>query len=47
MAQASTAPTTNTTLGWVKILLFFLKVGSVLYGSGYVLLAFLQRDLVE
>lgn len=26
---------------------FFLKVGSVLYGSGYVLLAFLQRDLVE
>lgn len=27
--------------------LFFLKVGSVLYGSGYVLLAFLQGDLVE
>ncbi len=26
---------------------FFLKVGSVLYGSGYVLLAFLQNDLVE
>lgn len=26
---------------------FFLKVGSVLYGSGYVLLAFLQKDLVE
>ncbi|HEY9662272.1 MAG TPA: chromate efflux transporter, partial [Allocoleopsis sp.] len=25
----------------------FLKVGAVLYGSGYVLLAFLQRDLVE
>lgn len=25
----------------------FLKIGSVLYGSGYVLLAFLQRDLVE
>lgn len=29
------------------LLLFFLKVGSVLYGSGYVLLAFLQGDLVE
>jgi chromate transporter len=29
------------------LFLFFLKVGSVLYGSGYVLLAFLQRDLVE
>lgn len=26
---------------------FFLKVGSVLYGSGYVLLAFLRGDLVE
>lgn len=25
----------------------FLKIGSVLYGSGYVLLAFLQKDLVE
>ena len=28
------------------IFLFFLKVGSVLYGSGYVLLAFLRADLV-
>ncbi len=27
--------------------LLFLKVGSVLYGSGYVLLAFLRADLVE
>jgi chromate transporter len=27
--------------------LFFLKVGSVLYGSGYVLLAFLRNGLVE
>jgi chromate transporter len=26
---------------------FFLKVGAVLYGSGYVLLAFLQTDLVD
>jgi chromate transporter len=29
------------------LFLFFLKVGAVLYGSGYVLLAFLQADLVE
>lgn len=29
------------------LFLFFLKVGSVLYGSGYVLLAFLESDLVE
>jgi chromate transporter len=28
------------------LFLFFLKVGAILYGSGYVLLAFLQADLV-
>lgn len=32
----------NSALFW-----FFLKIGSVLYGSGYVLLAFLQGTLVE
>jgi chromate transporter len=31
----------------LPLLLFFLKVGSVLFGSGYVLLAFLRADLVE
>ncbi|MCT7956247.1 chromate efflux transporter [Laspinema palackyanum] len=30
-----------------KLGLFFLKVGSVLYGSGYVLIAFLQGQLVD
>ena len=30
-----------------SIFLHFLKIGSVLYGSGYVLLAFLQADLVD
>lgn len=29
-----------------QLFLIFLKIGSVLYGSGYVLLAFLQTDLV-
>ena len=29
------------------LFLFFLKVGSVLFGSGYVLLAFIRGDLVE
>jgi chromate transporter len=28
------------------LFLYFVKIGSVLYGSGYVLLAFLQQDLV-
>jgi chromate transporter len=30
-----------------SLFLVFLKIGSVLYGSGYVLLAFLRSDLVE
>ena len=33
--------------GLMPLFLFFLKVGSVLFGSGYVLLAFLRADLVE
>jgi len=31
----------------LKLTLVFLKVGSILFGSGYVLLAFLRPDLVE
>ena len=34
-------------LGLSALFLFFLKVGAVLFGSGYVLLAFLRADLVE
>ncbi len=30
-----------------SLALLFLKIGSVLYGSGYVLLAFLERELVD
>ncbi len=41
LAQAA-APVTLTTL-----FLSFLKIGSVLYGSGYVLVAFLQTEFVE
>jgi chromate transporter len=32
---------------WLSVFLFFLKIGAVLYGSGYVLLAFLQQELVD
>ncbi|HEX2268835.1 MAG TPA: chromate efflux transporter [Pyrinomonadaceae bacterium] len=42
----STAATT-TAFGLLPLFLFFLKVGAVLYGSGYVLLAFIRADLVE
>jgi chromate transporter len=36
-----------TPFGLWPLFWFFTKVGSVLYGSGYVLLAFLRADLVE
>jgi chromate transporter len=38
---------TAVSIGWGSVFWFFLKIGSILYGSGYVLLAFLQQDLVE
>ncbi|MEL7333588.1 MAG: chromate transporter [Cyanobacteria bacterium J06560_2] len=47
VAQVSAPVSTAVSVGWVSVFLFFLKVGAVLYGSGYVLLAFLQRDVVE
>ncbi len=34
-------------VSWMQVFWFFLKIGCVLYGSGYVLLAFLQRELVD
>ena len=46
-AQGATGTAAAATIGMGSVFLFFLKIGSVLYGSGYVLLAFLQRDLVE
>lgn len=37
----------STPFSLTALFLFFLKVGSILFGSGYVLLAFLRADLVE
>ncbi len=37
----------STPVSLLELFLTFLKIGSVLYGSGYVLLAFLRRDCVE
>ncbi|NJR67055.1 MAG: chromate transporter [Leptolyngbyaceae cyanobacterium CRU_2_3] len=45
LAQASHA--TAAPPNWITVFLSFLKIGSVLYGSGYVLLAFLQKEFVE
>jgi chromate transporter len=38
---------TSASVGLWPIFLIFAKIGSVLFGSGYVLLAFLRADLVE
>ncbi len=43
----TTAAASAPVFGLLPLFLFFLKVGAVLYGSGYVLLAFLRADLVE
>ena len=44
---ASAATTGAAAFGLWPLFLFFLKLGAVLFGSGYVLLAFLRADLVE
>lgn len=46
LAQSGASPEIVSASG-MAVFWTFLKIGSVLYGSGYVLLAFLQRDLVE
>lgn len=45
VSTAAIAGGTSFSLG--GLFAFFLKVGAVLYGSGYVLIAFLRTDLVE
>ena len=44
---ATATPTTAASFSLVTLFLTFLKVGAVLFGSGYVLLAFLRADLVQ
>ena len=43
---ATTTYATPSSSGLLPIFLIFLKIGSVVFGSGYVLLAFLRGDLV-
>ncbi len=47
VALKTTAVSANSNISPWQIALFFLKVGSVLYGSGYVLVAFLKGELVD
>jgi chromate transporter len=46
LLQAGTAAAGSPFTLWL-LFLFFAKIGSVLFGSGYVLIAFLRADLVE
>ncbi len=45
--SATTATAASVTVGLWSLFLVFAKAGAVLFGSGYVLLAFLRADLVE
>jgi chromate transporter len=47
LAAGAVAGTTASTFGLPTLFGVFVKVGAVLFGSGYVLLAFLRADLVE
>jgi chromate transporter len=46
-ASAIAASATPAAFGLLPLVLVFAKTGAVLFGSGYVLLAFLRADLVE
>lgn len=41
------SPSGGMQFGLLPLFLYFCKIGSILFGSGYVLLAFLQADLVQ
>jgi chromate transporter len=47
LLPASTAAAASGSIGLATVFWTFLKLGSVVFGSGYVLLAFLHDDLVE
>jgi chromate transporter len=47
LAMLALAPVRPFDVAPGRLFLVFLEIGSVLYGSGYVLLAFLQRNLVD
>jgi chromate transporter len=47
VGSAATGATVVVPFTLSALFLFFLKVGAVLFGSGYVLLAFLRADLVD
>ena len=47
LAGSGTTAAGATSVGLLALFLSFLKIGAVVFGSGYVLLAFLRADLVD
>lgn len=47
LAATAAAPASAATFSLVTLFLTFLKLGALVFGSGYVLLAFLRADLVD
>ncbi len=47
LAHAASVEVARSPVSLSRLFLIFLKIGSVLYGSGYVLLAFLRGDFVQ
>ena len=47
VGSSTMAITPAVPISLLKLTMFFLKIGSILFGSGYVLLAFLRADLVD
>jgi chromate transporter len=47
LGVGTTSAAASTAFGLGPLFLVFLKIGAVLFGSGYVLLAFLRSDLVD
>jgi chromate transporter len=47
LAATAAAPVSAASISLLTLFLTFLKIGAVVFGSGYVLLAFLRTDLVD
>jgi chromate transporter len=47
LSTLATLPAVITHPAWIDVLIIFLKVGGTIYGGGFVLLAFLQPELVD
>jgi chromate transporter len=47
LAATAAAPASAASISLLTLFLTFLKIGAVVFGSGYVLLAFLRADLVD